>query len=282
MRVLLLGASGYVGGALWRSWADRHDVVGTRGARDVEGLVRADLTDVRALTRLARDGFDLVVHAAGLVGLEQAEAHPERAWRLNVESVRILLAAVQDRPTRIVYLSSDQVFDGSREAYVETDPTAPVNAYGRTKVAAERLLDGGPHLVVRIPLVYGRSPVADRFLARFRGARTPAPTDILCAPVYLPSVATALEASWTDSGVVHLGGREVLSRFELMSRVRDALDLPTEVVPVRNADSPNSRLRPGRLVLRSAGREPLEPDLETALHHLRRHGDSSRKRSRGH
>ncbi|MGV9214383.1 SDR family oxidoreductase [Micromonospora sp. RB23] len=276
MRILLLGASGYVGGALWKSFSVRHHVVGTRGTRDVEGLVHVDLTDARTLSRLARQDFDLIVHTAGLVGLEQAEADPERAWRLNVESVRTLLEAVRDRPTRIVYLSSDNVFDGSQEAYVESDRTAPVNAYGRTKVAAERLL-GGPHLVVRIPLVYGWSPVSDRFLARFRGARTPAQTDILCAPVYLPSVATALEVLWTESGVVHLGGPEVVTRFELMSRVRDALDLPTEVVPVRNADSPNPWLRPGRLVLRSTRHEPLGPDLPTALDHLRRRRGASRR-----
>jgi dTDP-4-dehydrorhamnose reductase len=275
MRILLLGASGYIGGALWKSLAVRHDVVGTRGARHVGGLVHVDLADPQVLTRLALDGFDVIVHAAGLVGLEQAEADPERAWRLNVESVRVLRQAVADQRTRIVFLSSDNVFDGSRDAYVETDATAPVNAYGHTKVAAERLLDGGPHLVVRIPLVYGRGPVADRFLARFRGARTPAQTDIVCAPVYLPSVAAELEVMLLESGVVHLGGPEVLSRFELMSRVSAALDLPTTVVPVRNADSPNSWLRPGRLVLRSARCEPLGPDLETALDHMRGHRDGS-------
>ncbi len=277
MRVLLLGASGYVGGTLHRAFTSRHDVVGTRGASDVAGLVPLDLTDAAELARLARDDFDVIVHAAGLVGLEQAQADPERAWRLNVESVRILLDAVGDRPTRIVYLSSDNVFDGSRDAYVESDTTAPVNAYGRTKVAAERLLDERHHLVVRIPLVYGRSPFADRFLDRFRGPLTPAQTDIVCAPVYLPSVAPALEALWGESGVVHLGGPEVLTRFELMSRIRDALGLPTTVVPVRNADSPDSWLRPSRLVLRSTRHETLGPDLGTALDHLRAHSGSPSK-----
>jgi dTDP-4-dehydrorhamnose reductase len=277
VRVLLLGASGYVGGALWEAFASRHDVVGTRGARDVDDLVPLDLADTGALARLARDGFEIIVHAAGLVGLEQAQANPQLAWRLNVESVRVLRDAVEDRPTRIVYLSSDNVFDGSRDAYVESDTTAPVNTYGRTKVAAERLLVGGPHLVVRIPLVYGRSPFADKFLDRFSAPQTSAQTDIVCAPVYLPSIAPAMEALWAESGLIHLGGPETLSRFELMSRVRDALELPTTVVPVRNSDSPNPWLRPGRLVLRSTRHGMLGPDMGTALDHLRSHSGTPSK-----
>jgi dTDP-4-dehydrorhamnose reductase len=174
MKVLILGASGYVGGALWRWLSARHDVVGTRGRRDVPGLIHVDVTDAQTGARLASDGFDLIIHTAGVVGLEDAEADPERARQVNVDSIRTLLHAVDERRTRILYLSSDHVFDGAKEFFVESDAPAPVNTYGRTKVAAERLLGESSHLVVRIPLVYGPSPIADRFLARFHGRQTPA------------------------------------------------------------------------------------------------------------
>ncbi|WP_432000209.1 SDR family oxidoreductase [Streptomyces sioyaensis] len=266
MKILLLGASGYVGGALWQSLSARHTVVGTCAQRAVPGLVTVDLRDEAALCALLDQGFDLVIHAAGLVDLAAAEAQPALAHALNVRSVEVLLAAVRDTGTKVLLLSSDNVFDGTGEVYTEEDPRSPVNVYGRTKCAAEdALLAPGGHLVVRIPLVYGRSPWADRFMARFAGPVTRAQTDVVCAPVYLPSLAPALEELWDRQGLLHFAGAEVVTRFELMSRVAEALRLPTRVVPVRNDDVFTSPRRPKRLVLRSVHHDFLGPDVAAAL-----------------
>ncbi|MFJ3788364.1 SDR family oxidoreductase [Kitasatospora sp. NPDC090091] len=269
LRILLTGASGFVGGGLWTYLAPRHEVVGTFATRPVPGLVRLDLRDERRLAELAADGFDLVVHAAGLVPLEAAEADPALAHRLNVRPVEVLLDAVRGSGAKLVLLSSDNVFDGTRDRYEEADPRSPVNVYGRTKVAAEDLLlaEGG-HLVVRIPLVFGRGPWANTFLARLAGPTTVARTDLVCAPVYLPSLGPALARLWHRTGVVHYGGSDVVTRFELMSRVRQALDLPTRVVAAQGETAGSACRRPQRLVLRSTSHRLLGPDLDSALAHL--------------
>ncbi|MGW0562176.1 SDR family oxidoreductase [Streptomyces sp. NPDC003016] len=274
MRVLLLGASGYVGGGLYRDLSSRHEVVGTRAARRVPGLVPLDLRDERGLRELAGQGFDLVVHAAGLVDLDAAEADPVLAHALNVRSVEVLLAAVRGTRTKILLLSSDNVFDGTRSVYVEPDPRSPLNTYGRTKRAAEDVLlsAGGGHLVVRIPLVYGHSPFSDRFMARFETPVVSARVDVVCAPVPLAGLASALEHLWDATGVVHYGGAEVVTRFALMSRIQEELELPTRVVPVERADVPPVPHRPQRLVLRSLHHGLLAPDLDTALAGMRRDG----------
>ncbi|MGW4547996.1 SDR family oxidoreductase [Streptomyces violaceorubidus] len=273
MRILLLGASGYVGGALWSDWSVRHTVVGTRSARAVPGLIPLDLRDVGALRTLLLDGgFDLVVHAAGLVDLADAERRPDLAMELNAGSVQTLREAVRGTGTRILLLSTDNVFDGVADVYTESSARAPVNAYGRSKSVAEDFLAGEDgHLVVRIPLVYGRSVFADRFMARFDRPRTAARTDVVCAPLYLPWLAGALEELWDGEGVFHLGGAQVVTRFELMAGVRDALDLPTEVVAVRGDDPAPAPRRPARLVLRSERHRLLGPGLDQALADLRRH-----------
>lgn len=265
-RILLLGASGYVGGGIWTALSERHEVVGTCGHREVDGLVRLDLRDEPALRALLRDGFDLVIHCAGLVDLATVQAQPELAHQLNVTSVRMVRDALRGTATKLVLLSSDNVFDGTRESYSELDTPAPVNVYGRTKLAAEKLLsEEDRHLVVRIPMIFGRSPWRDAFLGRFARPRTPAQTDLWCTPVYLPSLGPALEQLWGYTGVVHYGGAEVLTRFELMSRVQRALDLPTQVVPVRNDDAFTGVRRPARLVLRSVRHQLRGPDLDHAL-----------------
>jgi dTDP-4-dehydrorhamnose reductase len=266
VRVLILGASGLVGGVLWTELSHRHDVVGTCHGTAVPELVPLDLQDEKALARLSRDGFDVVVHCAGLVEISVAEAHPDLAWALNVRSVEVLLNALEGGGSKLVVLSSDNVFDGTRDSYTEDDPPSPINTYGRTKVAAEsRIVAGGRHLAVRIPIVYGRSPWADRFFARFARPETPAQVDVVGTPLYLPSLARTLEQLWDLAGVVHFAGSEVLTRFELMSRLASGLGLPTAVVPVRNDETPGGSLRPRRLVLRSS-RHPLAgPSLDDAL-----------------
>ncbi|WP_380282309.1 SDR family oxidoreductase [Kitasatospora purpeofusca] len=268
-RILLLGASGFVGGGLWSHLAPRHTVVGTYATRPVPGLVRLDLRDERRLAALAADGFDLVVHAAGLVPLEAAEADPALAHRLNVRPVEVLLDALRGSAAKLVLLSSDNVFDGTRPHYTEADPRSPVNVYGRTKVAAEDLLlaEGG-HLVLRLPLVFGRGPWANTFLARLAAPTTPARTDLVCAPVYLPSIGPALTRLWHHTGVVHYGGADVVTRFELMSRIQQALRLPTRVLPTRGPQPRADCPRPPHLVLRSTRHRLLGPGLDAALAHL--------------
>jgi len=126
-RILLLGASGYVGGGLWSSLSPRHSVTGTCSSRSVAELIPIDLRDETALATLAQRDFDVVIHAAGLVDLEQCEANPQLAHTLNVRSVEVLIQALRSTPTRLVYLSSDNVFDGRLDRYTEDDPAAPLN-----------------------------------------------------------------------------------------------------------------------------------------------------------
>ena len=269
MRILLLGASGFVGGALYQAFSGRYDVVGTCGTRPVPGLLPLDLRDDVTLAALAADGFDLIIHAAGVVDLATAEQHPDQAWDVNVAPIRVLTRAAPPG-TWILFLSTDNVFDGTRERYTEDDACTPINTYGRTKVAAERaLLDDPRHLVVRIPLVFGSSPYADRFLDRFRDPVTPARTDLICTPVYLPALARDLPRLWHRTGVLHYGGAEPVTRYALMTAVSTALGLPTEVRPV-SGESPDTAVRrPPRLLLRSTRHTLTSPGLTAALRHWR-------------
>ncbi|MFF2082953.1 SDR family oxidoreductase [Nocardia sp. NPDC058176] len=264
-RILILGASGFVGSALQAQLGVQNQVVGaSRG-----GLVRVDLRDGTAVHELVGRGFDLVIHTAGVVDLAAAQRDPAAAHAANVTPMGRLLDAVEETGAKLVYLSTDNVFDGSREFYDETAARAPINVYGRTKVAAEDLvLARDRHLVVRLPLVYGRSPGSDKFLARFATTEIEARTDIVCNPLYLPSLAGMLEQLFEMSGVVHVGGAETLSRYELMTRVRDRLGAPARVVAVDAGTIVEDCPRPRRLVLRSVRHTLTGPEVDTALDDL--------------
>ncbi|GAD86614.1 sugar nucleotide-binding protein [Nocardia asteroides NBRC 15531] len=268
MRILILGASGFVGSALHAQLGATHEVVGT-GRGGGAGLVALDLADAAAVRALVADRADVVIHAAGLVDLAAAQRDPDAAYAANVAPMPALLDTVDDAGAKLVYLSTDNVFDGTRDSYDETALRTPINVYGCTKASAEHLvLARAGHLVVRLPLVYGRSPRSDKFLARFTAPTVEARTDIVGTPLYLPSLAPLLTQLFEESGVVHVAGAQVASRYELMTRVRDRLGARTQVVPTDQESAPPDCPRPQRLILRSV-RHPLTgPDIETALDDL--------------
>ncbi|MFE3544741.1 SDR family oxidoreductase [Nocardia sp. NPDC059177] len=268
MRILVLGASGFVGGALHAQLGAHHEVAGT-SRRGGSGLTALDLTDHRAVRETLTRGVDLVIHTAGVVDLAAAQRDPDAAHAANVAPLPALLDAVEAAGAKLVYFSTDNVFDGTHDHYDETATPAPINVYGHTKAAAEHLvLAGGRHLVIRLPLVYGRSPRSDKFLARFSAPSIQARTDIVSNPLYLPWLAPALPALADESGVVHLAGAETVSRYELMTRVRDRLGAPARIVATDRESAPPDCPRPLRLVLRSVRHRLCGPDVGTALDDL--------------
>src|SRR5438477_9440947 len=150
-RWLLLGAGGPVRGHLRLALAGR-DVVETSHRAQLPGTVTVDLTDPAATTRLIREARpDVIVVAAANAFVEQCEREPIATRAINVDAVQRVADAAPD--ALLVVFSSEYVFDGSAGSYAEDDAVAPLNEYGRQKVAVEAIARGRPdHLVCRLLL----------------------------------------------------------------------------------------------------------------------------------
>jgi dTDP-4-dehydrorhamnose reductase len=151
MNILLLGSGGQVGAAL----------VGTLGSfAKVTPLPRAklDVGDLDALRSALREArADVVVNASAYTDVDAAEKEEERATRVNGEAVALMGEECRRLRAGLVHYSTDFVFDGkAARAYREDDATAPLGAYGRSKLAGERALadSGAPALVLRTAWVY--------------------------------------------------------------------------------------------------------------------------------
>ena len=159
MKALVIGASGQVGGALLQVLAARgHAAVGTYRQHAQPGLVALDTADSAAVEQLLeRVQPNWIFYPAGLSWVDLCERESERCF---VENVRWPVA-VAERAARqgagFVYYSSEYVFDGEAGPYDEQAVPRPVNAYGRSKLAAEQeLLDVNSAVVlVRTTVVYG-------------------------------------------------------------------------------------------------------------------------------
>jgi dTDP-4-dehydrorhamnose reductase len=207
-KLLVTGGAGNLGGevasaALDAGWVVRATWHERRGSAPVE-WVHADVRDARAVA-VASEGMDAVVHTAYRQG--------EGEWAVNADGSQAVAGAAQGR--RLIHLSTDLVFDGSRGRYREDDALAPVSSYGRSKAEAEhRVLAAEPSAtLVRTSLIYGLVNGPQERLAR---EGTTFFVDEIRSPVHVRDLAAAIvELLEHDiAGPLHLGGADDISRYD--------------------------------------------------------------------
>ena len=156
MKILLFGPNGQVGWELQRALAPLGEVLAL-GRRVREGLA-GDLEDPDALQETIRQSApDVIVNAAAYAAVDHAESEPERAHVINTTAPGVMASEAKSLGSLLVHYSTDYVFDGSgQQPWREDDPTAPLNVYGRTKLAGETAIRaaGGRHLIFRTAWVY--------------------------------------------------------------------------------------------------------------------------------
>lgn len=239
VRWLLLGAAGLVGTHLRAALRDR-DVVMTSHRAQLPGSVALDLTDRAATTRVIHEARpDVIVVAAANAFVEECEREPVATRAINVDAVRNVAEAAPD--AMLVVFSSDYVFDGSAGSYAEDDPIAPINEYGRQKVALEAIArDRTEHLVCRVSGVYGWSAARTSFVSQLvdrlrSGQRMRVPSDQLITPTPAAELATAIVEliDRRARGTFHAAGPEILTRPEFAERAARAFGLDPSLLDFR-------------------------------------------------
>jgi dTDP-4-dehydrorhamnose reductase len=151
LRLLITGATGQIGWQLQRTLAPLGEVVACTRSQ-------VDLAAPEATARAVRDlAPDIVVNAAAYTAVDKAESEPELAHTVNATAPGRIAEELARTGGLLVHYSTDYVFDGAKPApYDETDPTGPLNVYGRTKLDGERLIvaSGCAHVILRTSWVY--------------------------------------------------------------------------------------------------------------------------------
>jgi len=259
MRLLVTGAAGMLGRATVHA-------AGHRGP-EVTGLARAglDVTDTAAVEEtLRRLEPEAIINCAAWTDVDGAEEHEAAAHTANAVAPRLLARAAAAVDARLVHVSTDYVFDGSSSRpWVESDPVAPLNAYGRTKLDGETgvLESDGAHAVVRAAWVYGAggSNFVDTML-RLAGERDEVTvvTDQTGRPTWTGHLAAALvelAERREDTGLFHATGEGACSWYEFAVEIFDRAGLACRVLPTTSDAFVRPAKRPAYSVL-GTEREP--------------------------
>lgn len=143
IRVLIIGASGRVGKEIqfFLKHKSNYETFGTCYNSKIDDLIYLDMTNQILVEKIFKKiKPSIVIHAAGMIHPLQCEENHELAWNTNVSGTKNIVNLCKDYNSKLIYLSSDYVFDGLDNPYDELHETNPLNFYGKTKTESEKLI----------------------------------------------------------------------------------------------------------------------------------------------
>lgn len=289
--LLVVGASGLLGQHLVRKGREvSRRVVGTyfNNPFQMQGIEarKLDVTSKESVLELfEKEHPDFAILSSGLTGVDYCEEHPEEATALNETGASNIATACESSGTRLLYVSTDYVFDGERGDYKEEDDPNPVNIYGRTKLEGERVVlqTVSDSIVARVCVIYGWNTVTSKqnfvtwVLKKIESGETVELfEDQVVTPTYAHEAAEVLLklVETEATGIYHASGSQKVSRFDIGKLIAEAFDLdPERVLPVEmeRVGLPAKRPRDSSLNVRKIEEEfniTMRP-LHLSLKHMR-------------
>jgi dTDP-4-dehydrorhamnose reductase len=264
MRLLITGAGGMLAQALRRELLARgHEVV----ALDRAAL---DITDAAAVaSAIGAHRPEAVIQCAAYTRVDDAEREEDAAHRVNAEATGHLARACRAAGARLIYPSTDYVFDGrATSPYTPAAPTNPIGAYGRSKLAGELAArEAEDFLVVRTSWLYGaggKNFVATILERARRGEALRVVADQYGSPTWTGSLARTIAElieRQAPAGVYHATNRGETTWHGLATEALRVAGVEAEITPVTTAEFPRPAPRPAYSVLDCTATEAVVGEL---------------------
>lgn len=253
-KILITGASGFIGGNLLSGLKKLNiETVGTfKTKKSKTTLEYLDLNNYESVVEcIKKTKPSIVIHSAAIADASKCEADKKAAFDSNVEGTKRLIEGLKhlEPKAKLILISTDLVFDGEgagENGYTENCIPNPISTYGETKTQSEKIFlsSGIEGFIARISLAYGPSVgEASGFLGWMTKTlqshnsltlfedewRTPVFTEDL-VKFFADWITGEIDLTSSYKSIIHLGGKDRLSRFEMGQIVADILDAPTSLL----------------------------------------------------
>ncbi|KUG24155.1 dtdp-4-dehydrorhamnose reductase [hydrocarbon metagenome] len=254
-RHLVIGSAGLIGEHLMRASINQGlDIIGTDFTyKDPSLFIDIRLRD-SIQTILEKNNPQIIFLPAAIPNVDYCELNPLESYSTNVEGVCNVVTAANIIGAKLVYFSSDYIFDGKSGPYSEVDTPNPINEYGKQKLIAEHYiaLHSNNYLIIRTTIVYGWESQGKNFICRLLKTLKnknilKVPMDQIGNPTYAPNFAEAVIELVTKgiAGVYHMAGPDRINRYNFACEAAKIFGLGTEFIhPILTADLGQPALRP--------------------------------------
>jgi dTDP-4-dehydrorhamnose reductase len=269
-KLIVTGAHGFVAGSVLAQSGDEWQVHAVSRGEPLAGrdALQWHTCDPRQPGQIAQLFHEVrpqaAIHTAAVADIDFCQTHPEAAYAANVEFTRTVADLCADTGARLVFCSTDTIFDGEHAPYSEDAPPGPVNLYAQTKVEAEQLVArlGSQAVIARLSLVVGLPLLGagNSFLVRMiaalkDGKAVSMPEQEVRSPVDVITVGRALLelAAGNHHGIFHLAGHSRVTRLEMAQQIARRFGLPEHLVVAQGgANAPGRAARPRDVSLDNA------------------------------
>jgi len=244
-KVVILGGRGMLGSDI-ADECKKHDVNFT--ALD---LPEFDITNEQQLRAVIKDAA-VIINCAAYTNVDKAETETEAAFLVNAEAVGLLGVLARKNDAWVLHISTDFVFDGAlKRPYIETDIPNPINAYGMSKLAGEKLLIESRcrRCIIRLEWTYGKH--GDNFVTKLvKRAKEQKQLKVVDDQVGSPTATTEAAKmicefiSKRPLGLYHFAADGYTNRFDMAKFIFDKLKCPVEVIACKTADFASPAKRP--------------------------------------
>jgi dTDP-4-dehydrorhamnose reductase len=225
-----------------------------------------DITDIEALRSFSRGKkIDWIVNCSAYTAVDKAEDEEDLAYKINAEGAGNIARIAAETGAKLIHISTDYVFDGKgTRPYVETDPVCPVSAYGRTKLAGERLISeaASKYFIIRTAWLYGKNGnnFVHTMIRLFREKESlNVVSDQKGSPTWTFDLATTIlaivKSGSTEYGIYHFSNEDVTTWHEFSCAIlrhakeKGIVSREVAIHPVTTDQYPTKAVRPHYSVL---------------------------------
>ncbi len=247
MKLLITGVNGFVAGSVMAHAKGKWEIHGIGRSENLAnetGLIyhKLDLLDGEKLADLFNEiRPDAVIHTAAMANIDTCQKNQEMAEQANVEITLSIANLCRQLGSKLIFCSTDAVFDGTKGDYTESDVPRAVNFYAETKIKAEKivLVASDQNVVARLALVMGlpvigkgNSFLADTIGKLEKGISVPFPVNETRTPIDVVTLGSALVemAGNQFGGIIHLSGCTKINRYQMALEIAKTLGYSTELI----------------------------------------------------
>lgn len=237
-KIAITGGTGLVGSRVIELLKNKYEFI------SIDRSNGFDITDHSTLEKI-QDNFDIFLHLAAYTNVDGAEVDRDlkeesAAWKLNVSGTKNIIEVCKKLHKKIIYVSTEFVFDGEKGEYAEIDVPNPINWYGQTKFAGEKMVQTSSlsYMILRLSSPY-RSEFEKKndFMRAMKSKLENSKeimgvTDHTFTPTFIDDFANAVDILISNNaeGIYHVVGSDFLSPFDAAQKIAEVFNLNKNVI----------------------------------------------------